>query len=112
MGKDGRRVARTCWALAGALAAALLSACDAGHLGNPLTLPARAAAAAVSNAAYDERRGRVKAVLTEIGPGRLAAEQARRDAFFKKVWDDLVAFRESYDLWEANAFLPRGRAQQ
>ncbi|CAN2043322.1 TRAP transporter substrate-binding protein [Candidatus Magnetomoraceae bacterium gMMP-13] len=28
--------------------------------------------------------------------------------FFKKVWDDLSAFRSTYDLWENHAFLPRG----
>ena len=34
------------------------------------------------------------------------AEQTQ-DPFFKKVWDDLSQFRESYDLWERHAFLPR-----
>jgi TRAP-type mannitol/chloroaromatic compound transport system substrate-binding protein len=34
------------------------------------------------------------------------AEQTQ-DEFFKKVWDDLSKFRESYDLWERHAFLPR-----
>ena len=34
------------------------------------------------------------------------AEQVQ-DPMFKKVWDDLSAFRESYDLWERHAFLPR-----
>ena len=29
------------------------------------------------------------------------------DPMFKKVWDDLSAFRKSYDLWERHAFLPR-----
>ncbi len=39
----------------------------------------------------------------------VAAEQAANDAFFKKVWDDLTAFRAEYDLWESYAFLPRKR---
>ena len=34
-------------------------------------------------------------------------EQRRDDEMFAKVWDDLSAFRESYDLWESHAFLPR-----
>ena len=39
----------------------------------------------------------------------VAKEQAANDAFFKKVWDDLSEFRANYDIWEANAFLPRAR---
>ena len=35
------------------------------------------------------------------------AEQAGKDAFFKKVWDDLSAFREDYKLWQTYGFLPR-----
>ena len=41
----------------------------------------------------------------------VAEEQAAKDAFFKKVWDDLSAFRADYDLWESHAFLPRKRAR-
>lgn len=41
-----------------------LAACDAGHLGNPLTLPARTIGAAASNAVYDARRGRVSDYLS------------------------------------------------
>ncbi len=37
----------------------------------------------------------------------VAAEQAAKDAFFKKVWDDLSAFRDKYRLWNAYGFLPR-----
>ncbi|MDO6512901.1 MULTISPECIES: TRAP transporter substrate-binding protein [Neptuniibacter] len=37
----------------------------------------------------------------------VAAEKSAEDPFFKKVWDDLSTFRKGYDLWEANAFLPR-----
>ncbi|MFC6669590.1 TRAP transporter substrate-binding protein [Marinobacterium aestuariivivens] len=40
----------------------------------------------------------------------VAAEKSVEDPFFKKVWDDLSQFREGYDLWEANAFLPRKQA--
>ncbi|GAB4269743.1 MAG: TRAP transporter substrate-binding protein [Deferrisomatales bacterium] len=37
----------------------------------------------------------------------VAAEEAGKDAFFKKVWEDLSAFRENYKLWQSYAFLPR-----
>lgn len=37
----------------------------------------------------------------------VVAEKSAEDAFFKKAYEDLKAFREGYDLWEANAFLPR-----
>lgn len=37
----------------------------------------------------------------------VAAEQSSKDAFFKKVWDDMTAFRKDYDFWQENAFLPR-----
>jgi len=37
----------------------------------------------------------------------VAAEQAAKDPKFKKIYDDLSAFRKTYDIWEANAFLPR-----
>jgi len=33
--------------------------------------------------------------------------EQQADPFFKKVWDDLSTFRNGYDLWEANAYLPR-----
>lgn len=29
------------------------------------------------------------------------------DPFFKKVWEDLVAFRANYEIWQRHAFLPR-----
>ncbi len=41
----------------------------------------------------------------------VAAEEAGKDAHFKKVYEDLTAFRKGYDLWESNAFLPRAKAQ-
>ena len=34
-------------------------------------------------------------------------EQSAADADFKRIFADLNSFRESYDLWESNAFLPR-----
>jgi len=37
----------------------------------------------------------------------VATEEAGRDAFFKKVWDNLSTFREGYRLWQSYAFLPR-----
>ena len=37
----------------------------------------------------------------------VAAEQAGKDAFFKKVWDDMSAFRQEYKLWQTYGFLPR-----
>lgn len=41
----------------------LLPACDAGHLGNPLLLPAAAVTNAAQNAAYDSRRAKVAAYV-------------------------------------------------
>ncbi|WP_036231165.1 TRAP transporter substrate-binding protein [Marinobacterium jannaschii] len=41
--------------------------------------------------------------------GEVVAEKTAADPFFKKVWDDMSTFREGYDLWEANAFLPRAQ---
>ncbi|WP_421866228.1 TRAP transporter substrate-binding protein [Motiliproteus sp.] len=34
-------------------------------------------------------------------------EEKKQDAFFNKVYTDMSNFRDGYDLWEANAFLPR-----
>ncbi len=42
-----------------------VAGCDAGHLGNPLTLPVRVAIAGAENAAYDRDRSRVKTYITE-----------------------------------------------
>jgi TRAP-type mannitol/chloroaromatic compound transport system substrate-binding protein len=39
----------------------------------------------------------------------IAEENAKNDPFFKKVYSDLSQFRSNYDIWEANAFLPRDR---
>jgi len=39
----------------------------------------------------------------------VAAEKSAADPFFKKVWDDMSTFRSGYELWEANAFLPRAQ---
>ena len=37
----------------------------------------------------------------------VAEEQAAKDAFFKKVWEDLEAFRSQYNIWQTYGFLPR-----
>ncbi|WP_424830592.1 TRAP transporter substrate-binding protein [Ruegeria sp.] len=37
----------------------------------------------------------------------VAAEEAANDAFFAKVLTDMNEFRDGYDLWKTNAFLPR-----
>ena len=37
----------------------------------------------------------------------VAAEEAAKDPFFKKVWDDLQSFRKEYAYWSQRAFLPR-----
>jgi len=38
-------------------------------------------------------------------------EQCAKDAFFKKVWDDLSEFRENYKIWSAYGFLPRPKPE-
>ena len=35
----------------------------------------------------------------------VAAEESAKDPFFKKVWDDLQAFRAEYATWADKAFL-------
>ena len=37
----------------------------------------------------------------------VAAEQVAKDPMFKKVYDDLMAFRVEYDYWKTKGFLPR-----
>ena len=37
----------------------------------------------------------------------IVEENRASDPGFKKVWDDLAAFRAGYDVWEGHAFLPR-----
>ena len=37
----------------------------------------------------------------------VVTEMSASDPFFKKAYEDLKQFRDGYDLWEANAFLPR-----
>ena len=37
----------------------------------------------------------------------VAKEESAKDPFFKKVWDDLSAFRQDYAYWSKRAFLPR-----
>ena len=36
-----------------------------------------------------------------------ATEQAAQDPFFKKVWEDISAFRDNYKMWQTYGFLPR-----
>lgn len=38
---------------------------------------------------------------------KVVKRKTAEDEFFKKVWDDLVAFRAEYDRWESLGFLPR-----
>lgn len=42
-----------------------ITACDAGHLGNPATLPVRGAIAGIENASYNQRRGEVKSYIAD-----------------------------------------------
>ncbi|WP_338550874.1 TRAP transporter substrate-binding protein [Roseovarius phycicola] len=37
----------------------------------------------------------------------VAAEESANNEFFAEVYTDMMEFRTQYDLWEANAFLPR-----
>ncbi|MBW1649703.1 MAG: TRAP transporter substrate-binding protein [Deltaproteobacteria bacterium] len=37
----------------------------------------------------------------------VVAEQSAKDPFFKKVWDDVSAFRADYKMWQTYGFLPR-----
>ena len=37
----------------------------------------------------------------------VAEESSGKDAFFKKVWDDLQGFRAEYKIWKDYGFLPR-----
>ncbi len=39
--------------------------------------------------------------------GEVAKENSEKDPFFKKVWDDLQAFRADYKIWRDYGFLPR-----
>lgn len=41
----------------------------------------------------------------------VVTEESAKDPAFKRIYSDLSAFRAEYDLWEANAFLPRPKAQ-
>ena len=34
-------------------------------------------------------------------------EESKNDAFFKKVYTDMNAFRDNYKIWKTHAFLPR-----
>jgi TRAP-type mannitol/chloroaromatic compound transport system substrate-binding protein len=50
----------------------------------------------------DDMLAKFKAAWLEV-----AAEQAGKDAFFKKVWDDFSKFHEDYAYWSSLGFLPR-----
>ena len=50
----------------------------------------------------DEMLAKFKAAWEEV-----AEEESAKDPFFKKVLDDLNAFRSEYQLWKDYAFLPR-----
>ena len=50
----------------------------------------------------EEMLGTFKKAWDEV-----AKEESDKDAFFKKVLDDLNGFREGYAIWKDNAFLPR-----
>jgi len=41
----------------------------------------------------------------------VVAEETAKDPFFAKVWAHLQEFRGGYDMWEANAFLPRPKPE-
>ena len=43
----------------------VITACDAGHLGNPATLPIRGAIAGIENASYNQRREKVKSYIAD-----------------------------------------------
>ena len=42
----------------------------------------------------------------------VAEEEAAKDEFFRKVWEDLKAFRKGYRVWQAYAFLPRPKPEE
>lgn len=41
----------------------------------------------------------------------VVAEEIAKDEFFKKVWEDLQAFRAEYKFWNSLAFLPRNKPE-
>ncbi len=42
----------------------------------------------------------------------VAEEEAAKDPFFAKVWNDLQNFRKDYKVWQAYAFLPRPKPDE
>jgi len=40
----------------------------------------------------------------------VAQEECQKDVFFKKVWDDMQAFRTEYASWASVGFMPRPKA--
>lgn len=45
----------------------------------------------------------------EAAWGEVAGELAAEDEFFAEVWADLAEFREGYNVWNSNIYLPRPR---
>ena len=69
----------------------------------PAVLKRNAEERGVTNVYWpDEMLDKFKEAWEEV-----AAEQAAKDAFFKKVWEDLSAFRKDFKLWQTCGFLPR-----
>ncbi len=50
----------------------------------------------------DEMLGHFKKAWEDV-----AEEASGKDAFFKKVWDDIQSFRADYKIWKDYGFLPR-----
>jgi TRAP-type mannitol/chloroaromatic compound transport system substrate-binding protein len=55
----------------------------------------------------DEMLAKFKAAWEEV-----AKENSAKDTFFKKVYDDLTAFRTEYKIWKDYGFLPRPKPAQ
>lgn len=47
--------------------------------------------------------------LFESTWNEVAAELAAEDEYFAEVWTDLQEYREGYDIWNSNIYLPRPR---
>lgn len=50
----------------------------------------------------DDMLAQFKTAWSEV-----AEEEAAKDAYFKKVWEDIQAFRADYKIWKDYGFLPR-----
>jgi TRAP-type mannitol/chloroaromatic compound transport system substrate-binding protein len=64
-------------------------------------------------AAFADTGVEVRQLPTEVLAGlhtaweEVAADLSAKDPMFKKVYEDLAAYRASYKIWGSNAFLPR-----